>query len=113
MKLTKFLVIGILIISTLFLSGCAEDEPLEVVSLHEKESTIVLGFNITLIDANSGYWSRDQTATYSVEHLASGRTTSLVLSRCSDDWKQTFMGYEFKLDRTSHKGAVIRIYEIK
>ena len=86
-------------------------EPNDVVELYEHKSTETQGFNITLMDASSGWDCDDNTATYKVTHIDSNDTTYLVLSRCANGYMQYFKDYTFELDRTSQNGAVLNIYK--
>ena len=100
----------ILMLMIIGLSGCIGDtkKPLETISLYEGEIKIILGLEIKLIDANSGYWKADCTATLVVNEIYLGKSGTLILTLGNN--KQTLFNYTFVLKRTSHKGAIIDIY---
>ena len=108
----KILLVGILLLLIVGLVGCTEYDlkQKESVSLYEGQTIEVLNLRMTLIDANSGYWGRDCTATIFIENLDSNTNSTVVLNRTNEGYRQTTLGYIFELKQTSHKGATIIIY---
>jgi len=109
----KEILIIILVITSILVSGCVEDDNdivLETVTLYEGQYIHSGKLNLTLLDANAGYWKSDCTATIVVTNRDTGETETLLFSKSESKREKDCFGLRFYLVDTTHYGATIRIF---